>query len=271
MPDTNSSTEPTNNEMKIELLVNMIPKFKGNKANFNEFLDNCDLAQSLATSALKPTLLTFIQSKILGSARAHIRNRELQTWKVLRDHLVELYSDKRSQSQWQLELNLCSQNYNEGVTSYSHRVENCLIKLTNSLDDTLTATERQPNVKLLRAQALNIFVMGLNKDLNLIVKSQKHTTLEEAITLAQAEEKELQTRKAVDKIKTPYFKRPTLNPTHFEKTKPNTFVSRPNTTRLGSRPVSPWKPSFASFRNYLPSTPNPTLPYLLPKCRSKNM
>lgn len=129
MPDPSSSTEPTNNEMIIELLVNMIPKFEGNKANFYDFLDNCDLAQSLVTSALKPTLLTFIQSKILGSARAHIRNRESQTWKDLRVHLLELYSDKRAQSQWQLALNLCWQNYNEGVTSYSHRVENCLIKV----------------------------------------------------------------------------------------------------------------------------------------------
>lgn len=98
--------------------------------------------------------------------------------------------------------------------------------------------------------------MGLNKDLNLIVKSQKPSTLEEAITLAQAEEKELQSRKAVDKFQTPYFKRPNLNPTHFEKTKPNTFVSRPNTTRLGSRPVSPWKPSFAFSRKKYVDTVN---------------
>lgn len=64
----NSKTDPDGLQpetIKIDLLVNMIPKFDGNKINFYDFLDNCDLADSLAKDSLKHTLLTFIKSKML--------------------------------------------------------------------------------------------------------------------------------------------------------------------------------------------------------------
>lgn len=196
-PNNDNSNSQT--DMKIELLVNMIPKFDGHKNSFYDFIDNCDLAMSLAHTTLKNTLLTFIKSKIMGNARAQIRNREFDTWSELREHLMETYSEKRSHAQWQLELNLCRQEPKENVTSYAHKIENCLVRLTNSLDTNLSPTERSANVKLLRSQALTIFIMGLTKDLNIVVKSQKPQSLEEAISLAQAEEKEQQARREIDK------------------------------------------------------------------------
>lgn len=220
-----------NDPMKIELLVNMIPKFDGNKNSFYDFLDNCDLAQTLAQDSQKPTLLTFIKSKITGNARALIRNREFDFWSDLREHLAETYSDKRSASQYQLELNLCRQSYNEPVSHYAHRIENCLIKLTNSLDTTLTSVERQANVKLLRNQALSIFLTGLNRDLNIVVKSQKPQSLEDAISLAQAEEKEQKARYDIERFK--YQKvnlRPYTQPQH---SRPNT---QPQYTRSYPQP-----------------------------------
>lgn len=69
-----------------------------------------------------------------------------------------------------------------------NKIENYLVRLTNSLDSSLSTIEKEANVKLLRSQALNIFITGLNKDLNIVVKAQKPHTLEDAIILAQAEE-----------------------------------------------------------------------------------
>lgn len=60
MDDTTTNTASTNSvgssmdNLKIEMLVNMIPKFDGNKSYFYDFLDNCDLAISLAQETTKP-------------------------------------------------------------------------------------------------------------------------------------------------------------------------------------------------------------------------
>lgn len=220
--------------IKIELLVNMIPKFDGNKLHFYDFLDNCDLAESLASPIIKNTLLTFIKSKIIGNARSQIRNREFESWEDLRSHLVETYSEKRSHAQWQLELSLCKQEFRESVSSYAHRLENCLVRLTNSLDPTLKLTERNANVKLLRSQALTIFILGLNKDINIVVKAQRPQTLEDAISLAQAEEKEQIARREMDKHSNHSFFK---SNSHFSKH--NNFNQKPNTQfRKDSRTFS---------------------------------
>lgn len=82
------------------------------------------------------------------------------------------------------------QAYNEDVLSYSRRVENCLIKLINSLDNNLTPVDRRACVKLLQKQALGVFIMGLRKDISILVKSQRPESLEGAIHIAPAEETE---------------------------------------------------------------------------------
>lgn len=204
------ATSSTVENIKIEVLVNMIPKFDGNKLTFYDFLDNCDLANSLAHNDIKQILLTIIKSKIFGNARALIRNREFDSWEELRSHLVETYSDRRSRAQWQLELSLCKQLQNESVTAYAYRIENCLVRLTNSLDSSLSNTERQANVKLIRDQALTTFLLGLNKDLNMIIKAQKPLTLEDAISMALAEEREQRAKREIDKHH--YTTKPTYKP-----------------------------------------------------------
>lgn len=223
MPNTEVTDSTTTNvEIKIDLLANMIPRFDG-KNNFYDFIDNCDLAHSLTLTNQRTVLLTIIKSKIIANARAMIRNREFESWDDLRSHLVETYSEKRSHSQWQLELSLCKQSQHETVTQYSHKVENCLVRLTNSLDTTLNTTERKANVKLLRTQALNIFITGLNKDLHLIVKAQKPQTLEDAISIAQSEEKEQRARRDLERHQS---YRPTTNKHHYI----NTTQVKPSTS-----------------------------------------
>lgn len=239
--------------IKIELLVNMIPKFDGNKSHFYDFLDNCDLAESLATPNIKSTLLTFIKSKIIGNARSQIRNREFESWGDLRLHLVETYSDKRSHAQWQLELSLCKQEHRETVSAYAHRLENCLVRLTNSLDPNLSIAERNANVKLLRNQALAIFLLGLNKDLNIVVKAQRPQTLEDAISLAQAEEKEQIARREMDRHSNQSFVK---SNSHFSR--PNNFNQKSNFQfRQGHRTFS--SHSITNQPKYNP-TYNPTYP-----------
>lgn len=87
----------------------------------------------------------------------------------------------RPMGRWQLTLNSCHQNFRENISSYSSRIENCYIKLINSLDETMEATAKSACINLLKTQVLNIFMNGLQKDIALVVKSQNPTDLEEAI------------------------------------------------------------------------------------------
>jgi Retrotransposon gag protein. len=176
--------------IKIELAERLLTTFDGDKSKLYEFCDNCDKAISLVDANVRPVLFAIISTKITGNARALIRNREFIDWLSLKAHLLDAYSEKRSHGQWQLELSSCRQNINESVMSYATRIENCLIKLTNSLDSTLSTLERAACVKLLKLQALNVFIMGLHKDISILVKAQKPEGLEDAIQYAIAEENE---------------------------------------------------------------------------------
>lgn len=174
--------------VKIELAERLLTTFDGDKSKLYEFCDNCDKAISLIDPNIRPILFAIIITKITGNARALIRNREFNDWTALKAHFLDAYSERRSHGQWQLELSSCRQNVNETVLSYANRIENCLIKLTNSLDNYLTVVEHAACIKLLKTQALNVFIMGLDKDISMIVKAQKPDSLEDAIQYAIAEE-----------------------------------------------------------------------------------
>ncbi|KAL3274657.1 hypothetical protein HHI36_016037 [Cryptolaemus montrouzieri] len=109
-------------------------------------------------------------------------------------YLLDGYTDRRTQAQWQLELHSCKQNANEGVISFANRVENCYIKLLGTLDDTLDDERRNIHTEMLQTQALNVFLMGLNREVAMIVKARNPNTLEDAIRLALSEEQELKSR-----------------------------------------------------------------------------
>lgn len=183
----------------LELAEKMLVKFDGNKLKLNEFIDNCDKAYTLVNDNLKEILFAIIETKITDKARALIRNKEFNSWKELKEHLIDIYSDKRTMGQWQLELNSLKQGIGEPVLSFANKVENCYIKLINSLDSKLDKEAKKACVNLRKGQALSVFVSGLNKDIAIIVKAQKPENLETAIALAISEEQETKAKTEIQK------------------------------------------------------------------------
>lgn len=100
-------------------------------------------------------------------------------------------------SHWQLKLNSCKQSQGKSILSFMNRVENLYVKVINSLDTTLTKEARQVVLDAIKHQALHVFVTGLIKDISLVVKSQKPSSLENAIALALAEEKESKSKQEI--------------------------------------------------------------------------
>ena len=184
-PNSSTNTAP---KISLNQGIKLIRTFNGEKTKLYEFIENAEMALSLVSDSEKTVLLSFIKGNILDRARAQIRNRDFPDWESLKSFLLESYSDVRSHAQYQLELNCCRQQTTENVTSYSNKIETLLLKLCNSLDEKLTDAEKKANVKLLQTQARNVFVAGLNRELEILVKAQNPKSLEEAISLAQAEE-----------------------------------------------------------------------------------
>ncbi|XP_025829875.1 GATA zinc finger domain-containing protein 14-like [Agrilus planipennis] len=195
----NVETNSAQISISLELAEKMLIKFDGSKSKLHEFIDNCDKAVSLVKPEYKNILFAIIETKITDNARALIRNRTFNDWITLKNHLLDAYSEKRTISQWQLELNSCKQNTNENVMSYANKVENCYIKLINSLDQNLSREAREACVNLLKNQALNVFVTGLQNNLSIIVKSLKPESLEDAIAFALNEEQEQKSRLEIQK------------------------------------------------------------------------
>jgi uncharacterized protein (UPF0212 family) len=191
--ESKSQTVPVG-YIDISLAERMINRYDGNKSNLHVFLDNCNNAYSLLNPNFRLAFVSIALSKIDGNLRSTLLNRSFNSWIDLKNHLLETYSEKRTFAQWQLELNSCKQGHNENVLNYSNRIENCYIKLIKSLDQNLTKEAREANVELLKRQALNIFISGLNPQLHILLKSQKPNNFEEAISVAISEEQEIKSR-----------------------------------------------------------------------------
>lgn len=197
-PNTSVVTEVTT--VSLEIAKSMLTSFNGNKRDLSEFIDNCDEALNLVNTSYKNILLTLIKTKITGNARLLIKDREFIDWNTLKTYLLEAYSDVRTAGQWQLELNSCRQTANENVRSYANKIERCYINLLKTLDKNLNNEGKRACIDLLRNQALNAFLMGLNRELAILVKSREPRTLEEAITLAQSEENEYLSKTEISKF-----------------------------------------------------------------------
>lgn len=180
--------------ISLEMAERLLIKFDGNKTKLFEFLDNCDKAMRLVNPDHRDILFSIIETKITDKARAIVRNREFPDWESLKSHLLDAFSEKRTLGQWQLELHSCKQLYKENVMSFANRVESCYIKVINSLDHSLEKNSRSACVNLIKNEALNIFLNGLNKDLTILVKSQRPDTLENAIAIALNEEQQLKSK-----------------------------------------------------------------------------
>lgn len=228
-----STSKMTSTTISLEIAEKMLSKFDGNKNKLYEFIDNCDLAIKLVKAEVKPVLFAIIKTKLTDNARAVSRTRDFCDWISLKNHLLDVYTDKRTLSQRQLELNSCKQNTGENVMSFANRIELCYINAMQSLDDALTNEAKNACVNLLKNEALQVFLSGLQKDLSLLVKSQKPDSLESAISIALQEEQEQKSKLEMYK-----FHNHSLSNNKFLNFRRNTNVNNFNTRPFTQKPDS---------------------------------
>lgn len=191
--------------ISLEIAEKMLNKFDGNKSKLGEFIRNCDMAVKLIKPEMKNILFSIILTKLVDNAGTITSTRDFQTWEELKSYLIEIYSEKRTLSQWQLELNTCRQFQNESVAFYANRIEDLYVKIINSLNSEYSREAKQAVIQVMKNQTLHVFVTGLNKDLSLLVKSQKPDSLESAISIALIEEQEQKSKLETSKFQNIQF------------------------------------------------------------------
>lgn len=180
------------NVISVDTAIKLLIEFDGNRKELlHEFLENCELAIHSVAERNRNLMLNVIKTKIRGKAKSAIRFRNFDTWNELREFLEDIYTDKRSLSHLQLELNSCRQGRSEGVFSFSQRLEKLLNSVTEISIENKTAQVAEEIVNLLKKQALNVFVEGLQHPLKLLIKARNLNDLETAIDVAVAEERSL--------------------------------------------------------------------------------
>jgi len=117
--------------------------------------------------------------------------RKVRTYDELKQQLGICYQTKQSTTHLQIEFNSLKQKPNETAHAFEQRVDLLAMKLYDSM---IEKEEHFTGYKgaiqqTIKKQALINFQIGLLDELKILVRSQRYTMLQEAITGASAEEK----------------------------------------------------------------------------------
>jgi len=185
------STAP--NFVSLKEARTMIPEFDGtSRHKLQEFLNACTYAVRNINPADEESLIqAILYTKLKGKAMQDFKTREVQTYDELKQQLETCYQTKQSTMHLQIEFNSLKQKPNETAHAFGQRVDLLAMKLYDSM---IKGEEHSIGYKgaiqqTIKKQALINFQIGLRDELKIFVRSQRYTTLQEAITNASAEEK----------------------------------------------------------------------------------
>ena len=193
----NNHPRPAQNAatLSIAVLSRQLVPFNGEREGLNKFLSVSEKALDLCQEEEKNVLFELIKMQLHGKAYDLTPHRLIENWNKLKVLLEEIFSDKRSQGQWEMEMHSCKQGPQEKVIDFANRLENSMVKLINCVTAGVERNVAESFGTLIRNQARNVFLVGLLEPLNILVKLRNPNSLETAIELAVAEEREMISRK----------------------------------------------------------------------------
>lgn len=176
-------------EINISLILKLLPEFNGKSDELSNFIDRVNDAFALASPGQKDILLTFVKAKLQGNARVPLRNQIFNSWTDLKSKLVEIYGDKKSFSQAQLELQNTKQFKNEQISSFTQRIETRVQRFLNILNvDNSGAGVDQSQVDLIKRMGLTAFIHGALPQYGLLLRARDPESVQAASKIAQNEE-----------------------------------------------------------------------------------
>lgn len=227
-----SKTDQPDFEIGLELLCKFIKPYDGSRETLNSFLINCNNAFEMASDRQRPILFKYILCQLSGKAGLACSIKEFNSWEQLKDFLKSQFSDQKHYAHLLTELQEAKQRANENVSQFSLRVETYLSQLLTEVSQSNTKVkDLSGRVAAMEDLALHHFIMGLYPRISNIVRCRSPKNLNEAINMANSEERIQQT----------LYKRnlPEDNkPRRFQQQKPQSAPS----TSFTQRPVQQLNP-----------------------------
>lgn len=184
------SNKPKGDTLPITFLIKFIKPFDGNRDELCSFIADCNKAFSLASMKQRLILLDYIQTQISGKAKAACVNRKFVTWDELKEFLKTMYQDVKHYSQLLCELTNLRQYSSEQVSQFSLRVETCLKKCINSIQQNSNNTKTLTGkLEMLQEIAINRFIYFSQPSISNALRIRDIKTLNEAISIAISEER----------------------------------------------------------------------------------
>lgn len=178
-------------DIPLSILIQFIPKFRGEASEAFSFIQNCENAFKLAKEPQHKPLLAFAKSCISGNASSILMNKTLDSWSQLKAELNKVYKENYSNLQLHRELIQLKQQYDETVVQYTQKCETLQRRmLQNEVVDTETSDWKGKS-EYIKLNILNAFVNGLKEKISSYVNNRKPEDLNEASRYAIEEESRL--------------------------------------------------------------------------------
>lgn len=197
MPDNPAPVNQTPKHSFSDIRAIIPDTFSGDRREFYEFLQNCENAYRLCTGDQKQLILVYIVSRLKGSARAQIQEKEFNTWDELKTVLTDAFSDKRDLTQLMEDLHSTRQGKSESVHSFFTKLEQIQTRILNAISLKHSGDAYlQGRLNSVRDMSLQRFILHSNEEISMALRRSKPRTLADALSEALLEEKYLQARKS---------------------------------------------------------------------------
>lgn len=190
----NGSTAETHTHNMTDIRAIIPDNFDGDRTKLYDFLQNCSQAYALSTGSQKTLILSYMESKLKGIARAQTRFTEFHSFDDFKTCLMRLFGDKRDFSQILEELNSITQLKNENVQTFYNRITQLQTIALNKIASTNTATQNG-KIELINEIALSRLILHSNDEISNALRRSKPTDLNTALSEAIDEEKFLLARR----------------------------------------------------------------------------
>lgn len=174
----------------LHSLGTLIPDYDGDQATLSDFVSACNFVFEQIDEDLHPGFIFAVKNKLVGKAKQFISSRNLNDWESVKQLLIGHFGDCRDTESLLRDLTACVQKPNETPRAFVQRIENLLTKLRNavSLDATFTNAIRQTLNSSHEKIALKTLLAGLSDPMGPIIRSQKPSSIDEAISFIIEEE-----------------------------------------------------------------------------------
>lgn len=184
LPSVPAPTYPNSRIQEIKEYLEIIPIFNGEIDNLTQFIVQTEKVLNIFfednRDGLQDYIIGRVRNKIQGEAALFINAQNFDTWRELKDCLINSYADKREDTTLIIDLTHCKQVGTSPLEFYKI-IQTKLNLLYNYY--TLNYNSEPELMGLAHRLALKSFLVGLNDPLGSLIRTKDPKTLEEALSV----------------------------------------------------------------------------------------